>query len=472
MLFAAALQPLAKDLRQAGLDIAVHYLDDGFLAGDVSAVSRALDLVQRRAAAIGLQLNLAKSKLVAVGRVDTCALHCHFPDALLRDTTTGSSKVRRDFEFLGAAIGDEAFIRTHTADRAAKAGNLLDSLGELEDPQVALRLLRSCAGFARLLHSMRCNPPSPQTMALDMFDGMVRRCFGDFTGLHLTASQWKQASLGFAHAGLGLRSTSHHAPAAYLASWAGTLHSASDIDASFCVEESKASPAVAALAAFNAQVDPARAIAIDAALTSKQQTLSHTLDAAVWDEQLAHSPPTDRATLVSEASVGGRAFLRAVPSGRTQMEPAVFVTELRARLRVAEADNETWRPLCDAVLDYHSYHAGMCTAGGERTQRHHAVRGEASAQNGSGPACFCPTVPRMSPTMLPGAALPMYTCLLSQGLLLPLTSPSRRHSGRSHLHWPASKQVRLQRPMLDTRREHRASTLSQWWLSAVAIGMQ
>ena len=31
-------------------------------------------------------------------------------------------------------------------------------------------------------------------------------------------------------------------------------------------------------------------------------------------------------------------------------------------------------PLCDAVLDCHSYHDGMCAAGGERTQRHHAVR--------------------------------------------------------------------------------------------------
>ena len=176
LLFAAALQPIANDLRGVGLDIAVHYLDDGFLAGDVSAVSRALHLVQTEAAAIGLELNLTKSELVAVGRVDAGALHCHFPDALLRDTATGSSRVCRNFEFLGAAIGDDAFTRAHTADRAAKAGDLLDALGELEDPQVALRLLRSCAGFARLLHSMRCNPPSPQTMALDMFDGMIRRC--------------------------------------------------------------------------------------------------------------------------------------------------------------------------------------------------------------------------------------------------------------------------------------------------------
>ena len=174
---------------------------------------------------------------------------------------------------------------------------------------MALRLLRSCAGFTRLLHSMRYNPSSPQTMALDIFDGMIRGCFGDFTGLHLTTLQWKQASLGFAHAGLGLRSISDHVPAAYLVSWTSTLRSASDIDASFCMEKSKASLAViAALAAFNSQIDPARAITIDIVIASKQQTLSHTLDAVGWDEQLANASLTGRVIFLSGASVGGRAF--------------------------------------------------------------------------------------------------------------------------------------------------------------------
>ena len=98
------------------------------------------------------------------------------------------------------------------------------------------------------------------------------------------------------------------------------------------------------------------------------------IDLAAWETQLAHSTITGRATLLSEASVGGRAFLNAVPSGRTQMEPAAFLSELRVRLQVPDAASDTWCPLCDAVLDHNSHHAGMCVAGGERTQRHHAVR--------------------------------------------------------------------------------------------------
>ena len=61
-----------------------------------------------------------------------------------------------------------------------------------------------------------------------------------------------------------------------------------------------------------------------------------------------------------EASVGGRAFLAAIPSGRTRMEPAAFISELRARLQIPDADTDAWCPLCDGVLDIHNYHAGMC----------------------------------------------------------------------------------------------------------------
>ena len=212
-------------------------------------------------------------------------------------------------------------------------------------------------------------------MALDMFDGMVKRSFSDFTGLQLTAPQWRQAALGLAHGGLGLRSTSDHAAAAFLTSWASTLDAARELDASFSLPEARAGADVlAALTAFNAQLAPADAITLDTAVASTQKTLSQKLDQAGWDEQLVHATVTGRATLLSEASIGGRAFLNAVPAGRTRMEPAAFICELRVRLRIPDAESDTWCPLCDAVLDHHSHHAGMRVAGGERTQRHHAVR--------------------------------------------------------------------------------------------------
>ena len=56
------------------------------------------------------------------------------------------------------------------------------------------------------------------------------------------------------------------------------------------------------------------------------------------------------------------------------MEPAAFLSELRDRLQVPDAASDTGYPLYDVVSDHHSHHAGMRVAGGERAQRHHAVR--------------------------------------------------------------------------------------------------
>ena len=56
------------------------------------------------------------------------------------------------------------------------------------------------------------------------------------------------------------------------------------------------------------------------------------------------------------------------------MEPAAFTAELRHRLNVPDAVEDTWCPKCDGVLDRYSHHASTCCAGGERTLRHTAVR--------------------------------------------------------------------------------------------------
>ena len=92
LLFAAALQPLAAELRTGPLDIAVHYLDDSVLAGDLAAVGAALAQVEQRAAAIGLTLNLAKSEVVALGPMPEAVLDACLPAALLRNAD-GSSRV-------------------------------------------------------------------------------------------------------------------------------------------------------------------------------------------------------------------------------------------------------------------------------------------------------------------------------------------------------------------------------------------
>ena len=72
-----------------------------------------------------------------MGAADHAGPHLHFPDALLRHVDD-STKASRSFELLGAAIGSDDFIHQHCVERAARAGDLLDALWEVPDPQVGL----------------------------------------------------------------------------------------------------------------------------------------------------------------------------------------------------------------------------------------------------------------------------------------------------------------------------------------------
>ena len=66
---------------------------------------------------------------------------------------------RAAFDLLGAPIGDAAHCNTFTStERVEKASACLDAIADLEDPQVSFLLLRHCASFTKLVHSMRTTP--------------------------------------------------------------------------------------------------------------------------------------------------------------------------------------------------------------------------------------------------------------------------------------------------------------------------
>ena len=315
----------------------------------------------------------------------------------------------------------------------AKASALLDAIASLEDPQVGLRLLRSCAGHTRMVHSLRCNPPEPQLAALQAFDHKVRSSFSMLTGIHLSKPQWEQAGRAFGQAGLGLRSTTHDAPACYLASVGFTSERCCQLDAAYNSFPPRVQPAVTtALQAFNQAA--AAPLTVDVALTKNQKALTMLLDTATWDRQLQTATVVSQAVLRSEAEPGARAFLAAPPSGKTRMEPAVFVTELRQRLGVADASTEAWCPRCDGVLDTLTLHAAVCCAGGERTVRHHALRDILATwvdraglqpEKKKGGLLLPPTIPAAS-----GGGRQTCTSLHTLVHLLPLTWPSRPPRGR------------------------------------------
>ena len=76
-------------------------------------------------------------------------------------------------------------MHDHTLQHARQAEPWLAAIAGLSDPQVGL-LLRACAGYARVLHSMRCTPSHAHVDALAHFDQLVQSSLASLTGLPLT----------------------------------------------------------------------------------------------------------------------------------------------------------------------------------------------------------------------------------------------------------------------------------------------
>ena len=173
---------------------------------------------------------------------------------------------------------------------------------------------------------------------------------------------------------MGLRATARDAFCAYLASLGSCAADCQALDPHYDGSGGVAShPGLReTVATLNQHLQ--EPLTVERALQMKQKALTLLLDAHSWDQHLSSSCPTARAILLSEAEPGARAFLAATPAGRRRMDGPLFITELRQRLGMPDCDKDAWCPRCDGILDIHSLHAATCAAGGERTQRHHALR--------------------------------------------------------------------------------------------------
>ena len=293
LLFAAAIQPMATELRGieiggSNLDLAAFYLDDGFFAGDVEVVSAALHLIQTRSPALGLALNLSKCELILPGASCDKNLAQLFPRSLLVDSDDNSRvRLQGNFDLLGAAIGDAQHCETFVAERVQAARPLLAEISDLEDPDVSLRLLRACGGHCKMVHTMRTTPPHLVASALGSFDTAVRQSFCKITGLMPDDAEWQQAGRSFKHAGLGLRQCSAHAPGTYLSSVGASRGLAAAINSEFFPSvAAMGSAASLALESLNATLPDEQKLALDDALRKKKT------EVLVWGCRRRWTPAT------------------------------------------------------------------------------------------------------------------------------------------------------------------------------------
>ena len=211
LLFALVLQKLVSSLDAdeecAEILLQAWYLDDGALAGTRSAVLRALHVIEEMGSALGLHVNLAKCEMFS-----------------RQGNTSFPPEVRcsllPNLDIQGAPIGDYLHCSKFIAGRCAESRKLLSGLVDVAavDLQVAVSLLHMCGSFCSMVHIARVTPPSLASDGLRSFDEEVKQCFVMCSAINVTNDAWSQAQLGLKFGGLGLRSLSHHAAAAFIVS--------------------------------------------------------------------------------------------------------------------------------------------------------------------------------------------------------------------------------------------------------------
>ncbi|KAL5500721.1 hypothetical protein EMCRGX_G012317 [Ephydatia muelleri] len=241
----------------------VWYLDDGVLAGPSSHVRKALSLLIELGPPLGLHVNIKKA-------------------VLDRKRSEAGVLLKR-----------------------------LDDVGQV-DPQVALVLLRLCGGYCKLVHLACAVPPSFSQSVLQLFDQDVQKCFTSCTGVHSSIAAWKQAQLSLSRGGLGLRSLSHHAPAAFIASLCFSgLGSNSHVHL------------LQSLETFNSSVHQSDNIQIGSVLEKlpSQKTLSSILDDNLFRVLQGSLSIADRARLLSASSPHASSWLTVIPSEDKMLDP-------------------------------------------------------------------------------------------------------------------------------------------------------
>ena len=360
MLFALVLHKLVTSIDADDdclhLLLEAWYLDDGVLAGERSAVLRALQLIEELGPHLGLNLNFSK-----------CEVFSRRGNSLFPPVV--KSSLLPNLVILGVPIGDFVHCARFIAEKCAISKVLLKALVDVSvvDLHVAFSLLRMCGSYCKLVHLTRATPPSLCADSLKSFDEDIRLCFTSCLAVDVPDSYWQQAQLSPRFGGLGFRSLALHSPAAFISSLASSeLCSPDDIHMHQAVTR------------FNAQVSPQDSITVGTILASPplQKALSKTLDDHIFQSLLSSSSPVNKARILSVSAPHAGSWISVVPSTGLDLhlDNAECQVALRWWLGLDTSGGSTC-PFCPGTaLDPLGHHAATCRHGGNVVSRHNHLR--------------------------------------------------------------------------------------------------
>ena len=368
LLFCLVLNILVRRVAQLypNLDLHRWYLDDGALAGSVNDILGVVQLLRLEGPPLGLNLQLGKCELFSshMDNFDKAVLvdgeSAKFPRALR------SRSDLPDFVLLGSPFGGAEFCASHVKKLCESNRKLLARITKLEDPQVALHLLRTCASFSKFVYLTRTTPPLLLGDELSQCDNDIREAFASMTALQVSNLAWHQAQLSLARGGLGLRSVAEHAAATYISSHIRAL-------------PDLVSPHVeAAVDIFSQQLGSVQSLEKLMEAPPSQRSLSSKLEdlrAASLRDQLVGL--ADRLRLASTAAPRSAAWLQALPC-RGPLDLTLTADQaqvaLQQRLGLPLAGPAEKCPLCGKLLDALGHHHVTCSHGDDRNSRHNRLR--------------------------------------------------------------------------------------------------
>ena len=275
-------------------------------------------------------------------------------------------------ELLGSPVfGTEDFFDRVVGQRVEKVLRLQDRLTDLENPKVALHLLRSCVSICKINHLLRTVPLEFASEQWTRFDNGLRLSLGRITHTSVPEQAWVQATLPCRIGGLGLRESRATQKAAFLGSCNFSrplchrlLEELQEIDTPLVGEE-------AARTAFLEEGLDLNNVDLG---NAGQHELQVVIDAARFQVLHTNSTLRDRARLTACAAPHAVAWLRAIPApslGLTMSQHEV-VLAVHLWLGIPVFSSYTRCP-CRQLIDPMGDHLLGCGQGPLRIRRHDAL---------------------------------------------------------------------------------------------------
>ena len=222
--------------------------------------------------------------------------------------------------------------------------------------------------FGKVSDYIRTVPPDMVKDSTIVFDAAVRSCFEKIVSSSLTDDQWSQCTLNLKCGGLGLRSVSMHAAAAYIAS---VTQNREAIANSVCRSDvyDIHQHLTKTIATYNQSVIPIHCIDTSSQCIPSQKKLSSVIDDTVYLSLCTPATlPQDKARLTAVAAPHASAWLLVVPNNNLglYLSPHEWraVTRWWIGADVNTEDSEC--PFCHQHQDKSGRHATVCNTNGER----------------------------------------------------------------------------------------------------------